>query len=256
MSNKKNQDMLEQMSDLRQVYKYSFIESIEKCEELVLEMEKTKDVELSHKLKGIIHTLKGTCGSYMLDELSQTFHKYEDQIFTLNKNNFDNFIQNSLIYFEKLVAYANSNFDDAKKINFSDIFFSGKDLSKEQIDILITESSHTIIKIIKDSLAPLNVNFSVAEDGITAIERIIKEKFDILITGIQLEHLDGESLVKALKVMKTQNQKTACILITSENYQKEDRLSPNLVVSKNKEIGSKIYDFCIQMYPKSTLQAS
>ena len=109
---------------------------------------------------------------------------------------------------------------------FIHIPFKGEEL-KRVVKELITKKNHTILwvedsksiaKIISDSLADNNYEVHVATNGIEGISLIKKlaYKIDLIISDVEMPHMDGYELCKALRNDELSNR-IPIILLTSLN---------------------------------------
>lgn len=86
--------------------------------------------------------------------------------------------------------------------------------------ILIVEDNELNMKLFNDVLQYQNYLTDKAFDGEEAFEKIIKNRYDLIILDIQLPKMDGFSLIEKIK---KENIKTPPIIITSACAMDEDK---------------------------------
>ncbi|MFT6633446.1 MAG: CheY-like chemotaxis protein [Bacteriovoracaceae bacterium] len=96
-------------------------------------------------------------------------------------------------------------------INIQDKYTAGK--------MLLIEPSLSIVKIFQKVAEDNKLEITVLNNGATALNRIIHESYDLIVASAAIEVIDGESLLKGLKVMKNINQKTPMLLISADPYE-------------------------------------
>ena len=87
---------------------------------------------------------------------------------------------------------------------------------------LVVEDSPMMRQLIVFALARVrNMAVSEADDGISGLKRLASERFDIIITDINMPIMDGLKLVKRVRSDPTHSA-TPIVIITTEGSQ-EDR---------------------------------
>ena len=113
-----------ELIELQSEYLKSIPEKLDQIYELVLKLDKKENVKESiSDLKGIIHSIKGTSGSYEINFLSDLCHKFEDQIESLEGGKSD--VSKSFLFIDLMREYLDfftpgensSNEDFLKRLN-------------------------------------------------------------------------------------------------------------------------------------------
>ena len=85
--------------------------------------------------------------------------------------------------------------------------------------ILVVDDSSTMRRIIKNTLARLNLkNIVEAEDGKDAFDKYKKDTFDLIITDWNMPEMNGLEFVK---LVRNENQDIPIIMVTTEGGKKE-----------------------------------
>lgn len=89
-----------------------------------------------------------------------------------------------------------------------------------QKTILIAEDSASVRKFISLALKIKGYKVLTAEDGMQALERIPKERIDLLITDLNMPNIDGLRLIKSIR--ENPEHKHIPIIILSSLSKEED----------------------------------
>lgn len=81
---------------------------------------------------------------------------------------------------------------------------------------LIAESSTVMTRVCQKALEALPLQLTVVDNGLTALERLQHEPFDVVIAGLELKELNGVALMAALRTARARNQDIPAVLITSK----------------------------------------
>src|SRR3989304_3427175 len=89
--------------------------------------------------------------------------------------------------------------------------------------ILIVDDKGSIRNIIKHDLEQSGYNTLEAADGLTAIEKALKEKIDLILLDVMMPKVDGLTVCKRLR--QEERTKTMPIVLCTAKGQKEDIVS-------------------------------
>lgn len=65
--------------------------------------------------------------------------------------------------------------------------------------ILIVDDAKSIRELVKLTLLPEGYDVTLAEDGLVAKNKVENEKFNLIITDINMPNMDGIALIKAIR---------------------------------------------------------
>ena len=82
--------------------------------------------------------------------------------------------------------------------------------------ILVVDDSRTMRHMLTITLDSIGFNVVEAEDGVDGLSKARDDKFDLIITDINMPNMDGYELLKCLRLEKSY-QFTPIIVITTEN---------------------------------------
>lgn len=83
--------------------------------------------------------------------------------------------------------------------------------------ILIAESSSMMSRIFQKTLTALPVQSTLVNNGLAALDLVIREPFDLLIVGRELKDLNGIAVLSALRLSQGRNQDIPALLVTSNH---------------------------------------
>jgi len=189
------------------------------------EIMSSQDTDAYDELFRMVHSLKGSAGSYNFHELTKIAHNMEDvMLFLMQKNRF---AESSTV--EILLSFIDVLRDTTAalietKLAPPDIeerldFLRGQ-VFKEKLNILVVEPSKMYASLIEYSLQGLPVNFTFLQDGLQALDNLLLHKYDLLITSLECTRLNGTALVAALRLAHNFNKKIKVVLITSKEKEK------------------------------------
>ena len=217
-----NSDTFQQMLlQLRNSFLEDIPEKLNRLDQLLVTMEKTgADSESFNEFYRIIHSLKGSGGTFGLQIITTICHQLEDLLSTADGGGAQ--------YTPALIAISLDYVDllrmtlkqiHAKNTSFPQIEeqLNGlrKQLAQKQFTVLIVDNSKLSTQIYLEALAELPVRPAVVADGYIALMRVLTEPFDLLITTNEIAVLNGVALIGALKLSASKNRNIKTILITS-----------------------------------------
>ena len=104
--------------------------------------------------------------------------------------------------------------------------------SRPEYFVLVADDSHTTRQIEKMILEAEGYNVTIACDGIDALEKLKKQRFDILITDIKMPRMDGIVLIE--NVRRIELTKNLPVIVISSVFEEE-------TLAKVKEVGAQSY---------------
>ena len=189
------------------------------------EVMSSKNSDSYDKLFRMVHSLKGSAGSYNFHVVTKIAHSMEDVMLALmQRNQFGTaptidlllkFIDimrdtvNSLAATDEAPRDVDDRLDNLREQVFT-----------ETLKILVLEPSKLHASLIEHTLHTLPVDFTFASDGMHALDTLLLNKYDLLITSLESSRLNGDALVAALRLTHNFNRNIKAILITSRDTAK------------------------------------
>lgn len=87
-----------------------------------------------------------------------------------------------------------------------------------ELNILIAEDEQLItdfyLEFINEFFDDKKITFTVKDNGLSALEETLNKKFDLIISDINMPHMDGLGLTKKIHDRDNPNHKTPIIIIS------------------------------------------
>jgi CheY-like chemotaxis protein len=219
--NPSSTDVFQQMLlQLRNTFLEDIPEKLDRLEQLLITMEKSGvESESFNEFYRIIHSLKGSGGTFGLNIITTICHQLEDLL-----NSTDSgakytpaLISISLDYVDLLrrvleqIRSENTNFGEIEE-RLSKL---RKQFTQKKFTVLLIANSKLSTQMYQHVLSGLPLQIVVMDDGVSALTRALTEPFDLIITTNEIPVLSGIALIGALKLSNSQNRNVKTILITS-----------------------------------------
>lgn len=214
MSEKSVADILEH---LRESFLDDLPGRIIKIEDEVMS---SRDAGSYDELFRMVHSLKGSAGSYNFHEITKIAHDMEDVMLALMQK--DQFHKSStleiLLKFIDVLRDTIDSLIETKTVPL-DIderleILRGQ-VFEEEFNVLVVEPSKLYASMVEYSLEGLSINFTFTENGLQGLDNLLLHKYDLLITSLESSRLNGDALVAALRLVNNFNKHIKTILITS-----------------------------------------
>lgn len=171
------------------------------------------------------HNLKGSTSTFGMHVLATICHQFEDYIKYADKIahiSTDDAI-NILLKYIDLMRYSLAQDEEGNKLTPH----IDTDLSKlhqvaypDHAHALVVTESKAMRHICSSILDPLHIHPAIAVDGIDALRRLTYQRFDYLITMLEIQGINGLALINTVHLSSPKNNGIKSILVTS-NGKKE-----------------------------------
>ncbi len=213
------QQMLQQM---RVNYIAELPERIDELEQLTLALKQGDSFEAQfEELYRKTHSLKGTAGTYGMQMISTVCHELEEaleRIADAPGKADDQFLDRCIAYFDlmrQVVEGARRGQAAFPEIE-SALGAMRSDIIGNNISALLVEPSRVNAALYTGMLKGLPVKISIVDSGCSALEMLLRNHFDLLITGYETSALNGLALIAALRLNNGINKDIRAILLTSK----------------------------------------
>lgn len=255
--------LFDSLDEYRQNYASEVLSQIDTIESIVLNLENETNPplakELNRKLMAGIHSIKGNAAALNFESVKIICHKIEDLMISeidtsikiktevilkfldSIKDYFCLFLKNGTIDENDFTLKHENIFSNADLINQKKIINDNK---KIHLNILIIGIPMSIINNVKRVLPNLDFQVSFAQNSINALERIAREKFDIIISSYFLEPINGLTLSLTIK-SEWPDISSKYILLPSQkinlsNHNSNLKLLPDIILEKNESLISEL----------------
>ncbi|WP_127717088.1 response regulator [Halobacteriovorax sp. HLS] len=259
--------MDDDFKNLQHEYALELPDLIDTVESNLMSIETQSNIEKSIKdLKRVVHSIKGTAGSYELKWVSSLCHQFEDQLDDTQdalimdpKKNIEQFFKYVDLFRSYVASFldgavSQEEFDIALRKLRQDPLLEVDGESIEKRKVLIVESASTLLKAYKLLISSLDMNYSTAMSGREGFERLLIEKYDYLITGHATGIVDGPSLIAITKVFNGASRGVKTILTTSiDQLDLEPEQMPDILIEKKLGMMEKIKEVFSEESAKEVL---
>lgn len=253
-----NSDSFQQMLlQLRNTFLEEIPEKLDRLDQLLVAMEKAGvDSDSFNEFYRIVHSLKGSGGTFGLHIVTTICHQLEDLLNTTDGGTkyTPQLIAISLKYVDLLrmaleqIHAGNTSFPQIEER----LDGLRKQLAKKQFTVLIVDNSKLLTQIYLQALAELPVRPVMMSDGFVALRRLLTEPFDLLITTNEIPVLNGISLIGALKLSSNKNHNIKAILVTSNKKiaaYLNRATDPDYIIVKDAKLAQNLVDVTMRALP-------
>lgn len=234
----KAQQILRQLRD-------NFLEELpERCDTIedgILSLGNDADDEHFQRLYREVHSLKGSAGTHGIPAISTICHQLEDGLTTIRETtaHAPERIDLYLRYLDLIHRCIEIAHD--KRPNYAEIDQALEDIRRHSsphlLSGLIVENSPAMTALYQGALAEQPVQLAVEQDGMVALNRLLHERFDLLIMGAETRTLNGIGVLYALRAANGINRHIKVILVSSSQQQSfASSLEPDMLVPRGPEM--------------------
>jgi CheY-like chemotaxis protein len=231
MTDTTNPALLAMLTTLRRNFRQGLADRIDDIESLVLGFGASGDPGAgSLDLYRAVHSLKGTAGTHGYHSLSTVCHQFEEWLTQVDKaGSFNESARANTLACVDLLRQIQDRIDDVDvDATWVDQQLTAlrQRLFGAQRRALVVESSRLGREIVEKTLVALGVQVSLAGDGLEALERLLRERFDLIVVARETPVLNGPALLCALRHAGGMNASAATILISASPGTAGPELSP------------------------------
>lgn len=186
-----------------------------------------------------VHSLKGSAGTYGLPIISKISHQLEEHLnlFADDRARLTSELLDRCLAHIDLMRRAQVAAQQGAE-HFNDIEEALHELRGMLLDnrfsALIVETSKVNIKLCSEILKGYPAHVTVLDSGYHALELLLHQKYQLLITGLEVKSLNGLALVAAVRMSARGNQDIQAILLTSSKLPPLKRtVDPNFIVARD-----------------------
>ena len=250
-------DHVKQMlAALREGYLRDVPGYIDEIEQVLLQLERGGfQIDLCRELYRQVHTLKGSGGTYGMSFISDVCHPLEDLLTNLIEHPaaLQTAVGSALQYVDLLrkacFVYA-AKLEPGEDLK-ANLHALRRSMSRHSHSAMIVESSDVVVAAMRDILTELGFRFELANDGYTALGRVLAEPFDVLITSLENPRLNGLALISAVQKSGSKIARTKTILLTTSEHL-DQQIQPDYVLKKNAELKKRFRECVAQLINKNS----
>ncbi|MFK8136736.1 MAG: response regulator [Bdellovibrionales bacterium] len=224
---------------LQQQYLMELMEQINNLELFFLDYDKKADKTSIHKSLSLIHSMKGTSGSYLLNDFSSLCHRFEDLL--VDERAMANSSVNEVLFqFVDLIRNYVKNFGtdlEPDIIQEFNALVHDKNVVEER-KCLVLEFSKSLSTVYKQSLQKQGYSVALCRDAFEGLKRLVLEEFDLIVLSTSLNSFGGVELFNAFnEIASNKVERTNFIIVTSDGS-KLDKLNgyPGEIIIKDNNL--------------------
>jgi len=213
-------------------------------ENLLLRMGAGTEVEeLYDEVYRNVHSMKGSAGTHGIPFVSAICHHLEDHLNDLSEGVFSvsqEYINICLSYIDlirkSIELEVDASIIDDELESLRKVF-----LKQNLAGIMVSDSAY-INMLCQDVVSDLPVQLVTVQSGMEALERVLHQRFDFLITGKEALGLNGRALTLAVRASGSKNRNIPIVMLTSKmdaNFPRN--LAPNYILKKDTLLGDKLH---------------
>ena len=241
-------DGMDKFQQLLREMRNSFLAEIpERCDQieaLLLALEaRLDDRESFNELYRNVHSLKGSGGTHGLVVITNICHQLENILARFDDGGLDgeaiSLALNHVDLLRRVTERAHHEDDD-----FADIDGALAELQprtkQTRRSVLIAESSAMMAKLCRKALAGEQVQLTLVQDGLSALQLLTRDRYDLLVLGRELAQLNGVAVVAALRASNGSNSQMPVILLTSNQAGLPEYLPIDQVIPRDNELATRL----------------
>ena len=212
---------------------------VDEIENLSLNLEKSGQLGDYQHLLRKVHSLKGSGGTYGFHILSTICHQFEDflteienKLPQLSTTSVDIIMKYVDLLRETQTLLAQNSLDKYSAQLQTQLQSIKRQGQHQSQSILVIDSAQTAVAIYKNALKELDVTLSSESDPFNALKRLMIEKFDLVITSREFNHMTADALIAALRLSKNANQNIPVILVSSSNNLSKEKIAQPFAILK------------------------
>lgn len=229
------------LATMRDEFLEELPERCDHCDELILTLENSPlDHEAFNDLFRSVHSLKGSGGTHGLGIITTICHQLENLLTETNeRRGFGALFATRALAFMDLLRQV-ATIARQGKPDYSAIEGELDRLRLLALQSrktgLIVESSTMMSGLYQKALEKLPLQLMQTDNGLSALDRLLREPFDFIIVGGELKDLNGIALMAALRSSNKQNQNIPAILVSSQRINLPEHVRFNASISRDQNL--------------------
>lgn len=211
------------LRQLREAYIAELAERLDEIEADLLALEDAaRFSEIHPRLYRRVHSLKGSAGTHGCAAISRICHQLEDYLNALvTKGPVTRELLDRCLAHVDLMRQARElalrGVEEFRELD-GRLEALRAALVGERYRVMLVENSRVNVKLCGEILSSFPVHLTVLDNGLTALERLLTERYHLLITGSEVKMLNGLALVAAVRLSGRPNARIQAILLSSQKH--------------------------------------
>ena len=103
-----------------------------------------------------------------------------------------------------------------------------------------------MMKLYQKALIKLPLQLAFVGDGLIALERLMRERFDFMIIARELKNLNGVAVTAALRLSGSRNQNIPIIMVTSGDLAAPPECRIEHLIRRDRQLGEQMVGTCLK----------
>ncbi len=207
------------LDNLREAFLEEMPSRIDAIEQEVMGLPESENHD---ELFRIVHSLKGSAGTHNLHVLGKIAHDMEDVLLSLLQQQQLHHHASLRLLLDYIDIFRDATAallqTDTAPLDVDERLQAlRQQVFAEKPNILVVEPSKMYASMVEYSLQSLAVNLTYVDDGLPALEHLLLNKYDVLISSMECPRLNGDALIAALRLTHNFNRDIKAVLITSRD---------------------------------------
>lgn len=245
------------LGQMRETFLSELGERCDQLENLVIQLENASmPRDLFDDLYRRVHSLKGSGGTHGVHIVSVICHQLENLLTeAANRESFSSsFSTKALAHIDLLRKVEQLSEQEDPDYDALETELEKLREPKEQqlLKVLVAEPSSIMQQLLRKALADQPVHVTMVDDGIAALELLVRHPFDVTVMARELVRLNGIAVAAALRASKGRNANIPFILLTSN----PETVPKDIQITKILPRDRHLMDEVTQALTQHTLSAS
>lgn len=186
-----------------------------------------------------VHSLKGSAGTYGIPIISKICHQLEEFLnLTVDApEKVSRSVLDQCLAHVDLMRQAREMVTRGAE-HFQDIEERLEGLRGallgNRYSVMVVETSKVNVRLCSEIMSAFPLHLTVLDNGVHALDRLLHERYHILITGHEIKMLNGIALVAAVRLSHRHNQNIKAILLSSQKQRLFRRdVDPDYVIPRD-----------------------
>lgn len=244
--------MSDDVADLLAEMQADFLDDLpgrcDRLEECVLALESAQPGAFD-ELYRQVHSLKGTGGMFGIHVITAICHQFESFIGGAKQQMDRQAASTALAYVDLLRKTCSAKGRDAAGVAAIEHVLERLRLERlsGRASVLMVDPSDTVRLLYKDVIDSTHVKLSTMAAGIVALERMLREPFDLLVISRELPDLNGVAVVAALRESRSRNCAIPVILVSNNPAPVPQHLDILAVVRRDTQMISSLKKHIVEV---------
>jgi len=220
------------LGQMREAFLNELGERCDELENMIIQLEhSSRPREVFDELYRRVHSLKGSGGTHGVHIVSIICHQLENLLTEAagHESFSSSFSTKALAHIDLLRKVEHLSEQEDPDYDALETELESLREPKEQrlLEVLVAEPSSIMQQLLRKALADQPVHVSMVDDGIAALELLVRHPFDAAVMARELVRLNGIAVAAALRASRGRNANIPFILLTSnpDTVPKDIRIS-------------------------------